>query len=73
MLVDPRVSKAYYNGVQGAIPTANTTNNVPVSWKFPCNAVMPNLYIGFTDGYVMMSGRQMSYDDPDAENSEFDP
>ena len=72
MLVDPRVSQAYYNSVHGAVPTANTTDNVPVSWKFPCNAVMPNLHLSFTNGSVMMSARQMSYHDPDADNSKID-
>ena len=73
MHVDPRVAKAYYSQVAGAIPTAKNSNGDDVSYKFPCGSVMPNFNLGFSGSYTTMSGRQMTYNDPDSDNSKFHP
>ena len=73
MHVDPRIAKAYYSQVAGAIPTAKNSNGDDVSYKFPCDSVMPNLNLGFSGSYSSMSGRQMTYNDPDPDNSKFHP
>lgn len=70
MHVDPRVTMAYYSQVKGAVPTATDSKGNNVSYKFPCDASLPNLYLHFDDGAAAMAGRQMNFNIPDSENSE---
>ena len=71
MHVNPRVTEAYYAQVSGAISTATNAAGQNVSYKFPCDAVLPNLYLSFGNGFVAMSARQMNFNEPDPDNCKF--
>jgi hypothetical protein len=67
MGLDPRITQAYYAQVVGAKATDSTNT----AYKFPCDAVLPDILLNFaTGGTVGLSGYSLSFNNPDADNSE---
>ena len=51
---------------------AKATDSSHTTFKFPCDAVLPDLFLNFaTGGTVGLSGYSMTFNNPDADNSEF--
>ena len=64
--VDPRITLAYYAQVDGAVPT--NVNNT--SYKFPCNATLPDVYLGFQNGEAFgFRGPALTFNNPDPDDS----
>ena len=64
--VDPRITLAYYAQVDGAVPT--DVNNT--SYKFPCNATLPDVYLGFQNGEAFgFRGQALTFNNPDPDDS----
>ena len=64
--VDPRITLAYYAQVDGAVPT--DVNNI--SYKFPCNATLPDVYLGFLNGEAFgFRGPALTFNNPDPDDS----
>ncbi|KAK0513832.1 hypothetical protein JMJ35_003554 [Cladonia borealis] len=64
--VDPRITLAYYAQVDGAVPTdVNKT-----SYKFPCNATLPDVYLAFQNGEAFgFRGQALTFNNPDPGDS----
>ena len=64
--VDPRITLAYYAQVDGAVPT-DTSNT---SYKFPCKATLPDVYLRFQNGEAFgFRGQALTFNIPDADDS----